>query len=541
MSNAVASRQETAIDGNYVRSKIFEFENKLAKMPGAFFGDSDQMPLKHSFADGVYVREIFIPKGSVLTGKIHKHSHPNFLMKGEVVVVTEGGGREHLKAPLSIISEPGTKRAVYALEDTVWITVHVTNDTDLEKIEEHVIAKDYSDPVLVANMIERRNCLVLALKAKGRDYKFLLSLKPEGTLLPFKEAIDKAKAAGVSLEGLFASKTKGGEWHVTADIGETPLSEIIPTDTDKVGSWVATGATVATGVGSYFGSKGNKSKSASQGPLETPEQGMARRLLLQYATNGKIGGITAGQDLQLGQQDYDLSNLERTGTGQLMARLNSGQPEMYGLANQGIRDLMDTSTAGLDAQFSPYKALAAREGQEASDAFKRNAAFTGGLYSTDTVRGLGDISVRTAETNQARLADLMGGALSRKAQAVGLAQNAGSLEEDMARGRIGDAFAYGGLERTLQNQKVEAANAEKLRRRSEIMGQLDAAGAVAGQSSQFGVGSVNVPKPNPYMDFLSLVVNAGSRFAGSRGGNNSGGNNSGGTYFGPSAGETYYQ
>lgn len=125
------------------RQDLLQLEDALSKVPGAVFGDSDLMPLKHSFAPGVYVREIFIPKGTVLTGKIHRHAHPNFLMSGEVIVVTEHKGREHLKAPLSIISEAGTKRAVYALEDTVWITVHVTEETDLQKIEDYVIAPNY--------------------------------------------------------------------------------------------------------------------------------------------------------------------------------------------------------------------------------------------------------------------------------------------------------------------------------------------------------------------------------------------------------------
>ncbi len=125
------------------RQDILNLEKALSNIEGATFGDSEHFPLKHSFAPGVYVREIFIPKGSMLTGKIHRHEHPNFLMSGEVIVVTEHGGREHLKAPLSMISKAGTKRAVYALEDTVWITVHVTNETDLEKIEDYVIAPTY--------------------------------------------------------------------------------------------------------------------------------------------------------------------------------------------------------------------------------------------------------------------------------------------------------------------------------------------------------------------------------------------------------------
>ena len=120
------------------------FEHTLNTLPGAIHGDSEHLPLIHTFAEGCYVREIFIPAGSFLTGKIHKHAHPNFLMQGKVIVVTEQGGRAYLEAPLSMISHAGTKRAIYALTDTIWITVHVTQETDLDKIEDYVIAKDYA-------------------------------------------------------------------------------------------------------------------------------------------------------------------------------------------------------------------------------------------------------------------------------------------------------------------------------------------------------------------------------------------------------------
>lgn len=129
-----------------LRESILSFESELLKLPGAILGDSERCPLKHSFSGNLYIREIFLPKGTLLTGKIHRHSHPNFLMSGEVTVVTEDGGIEHLKAPLSMISKPATKRAIYAHEDTVWITIHeVGDERDLKKIEEIVIAPSYAD------------------------------------------------------------------------------------------------------------------------------------------------------------------------------------------------------------------------------------------------------------------------------------------------------------------------------------------------------------------------------------------------------------
>jgi quercetin dioxygenase-like cupin family protein len=100
--------------------------------------------LRHIFAPGSYAREMTIPKGTLIIGKIHKHAHLNIISKGKVRVATEFGPL-YFEAPHTFVSEVGTKRAVYALEDTIWTTIHVTEETDLVKIEDYVIAKSYEE------------------------------------------------------------------------------------------------------------------------------------------------------------------------------------------------------------------------------------------------------------------------------------------------------------------------------------------------------------------------------------------------------------
>jgi len=135
-----------SINKEGIREDIMALEEAVVNHAGSFIGDSEVCPLKHSFSDGMYVREIFIPAGTILVGKIHKHAHPNFLMKGEVEVVTESNKREHLIAPLSMISPAGTKRVVRAITDTVWVTVHENkkNTSNLEKLEKEIISPDYA-------------------------------------------------------------------------------------------------------------------------------------------------------------------------------------------------------------------------------------------------------------------------------------------------------------------------------------------------------------------------------------------------------------
>ncbi len=99
-------------------------------------------PVEHIFAPGLYARQMTIPAGGVIVGKIHRHAHVNTISKGRVWVVTEFG-KDELVAPVTFVSQPGTKRVVVAQEETIWTTYHPTEETDLARIEESVIAPTY--------------------------------------------------------------------------------------------------------------------------------------------------------------------------------------------------------------------------------------------------------------------------------------------------------------------------------------------------------------------------------------------------------------
>ena len=132
---AQAARQESGS----VRAQLYGLQAACGDLPEV------DCPLQHVFAPGAYARTIRIPAGTVIVGKIHKHAHLNMLQQGEVSVLTESGGLERLAGPLTMVSPPGTKRAVYAHTDVTWTTVHLTDSTDLAEIEEQVIAKDFDD------------------------------------------------------------------------------------------------------------------------------------------------------------------------------------------------------------------------------------------------------------------------------------------------------------------------------------------------------------------------------------------------------------
>lgn len=110
----------------------------------------DHFPVDHYFAPGVYARQMFLPKDSAIIGKIHKHAHLNIISFGHVIVATEEGNKE-LIGPNTFTSPAGVKRAVTVIEDTLWTTIHLTQETDLEKIEDEVIAKSFEEFDMLEN------------------------------------------------------------------------------------------------------------------------------------------------------------------------------------------------------------------------------------------------------------------------------------------------------------------------------------------------------------------------------------------------------
>lgn len=133
MELKIANTEKTVVEG------MEEIKNFLMNPTT----EQTEFPLKHSFAPGVYAREMEIPAGTLLIGKIHKHRHHNFLMKGSIIVLTEANGVELLQAPLMIVSEEGTQRIGYAVTDTVWTTIHENKDNseDLDVIENRTVVK----------------------------------------------------------------------------------------------------------------------------------------------------------------------------------------------------------------------------------------------------------------------------------------------------------------------------------------------------------------------------------------------------------------
>jgi len=132
-----------------------ELENKLAQI------EQIDIPLTHVFSGGVYLRQIEIPKGSIIIGKRHRHETCNMLLKGVLILyMGENVPTRRIEGPYLFTSPPLTKKMAYCEEDAIFLNIHPTKETDLKKIENEFIIteNEYEN-----NQIEDRGAKCLGL------------------------------------------------------------------------------------------------------------------------------------------------------------------------------------------------------------------------------------------------------------------------------------------------------------------------------------------------------------------------------------------
>lgn len=121
-------------------------------------GSIQGLPYRHVFTPGMFVREVSVPAGVILTTHTHRTEHPFVLSKGKVSVFSEEDGSRYLEAPFMGVTKIGTRRIVYHHEDTIWTTFHATELTDIDEIEEWLyepITNPLLDPaVMIRNALQ---------------------------------------------------------------------------------------------------------------------------------------------------------------------------------------------------------------------------------------------------------------------------------------------------------------------------------------------------------------------------------------------------
>lgn len=121
-----------------MRQKVEQLETSMVGLPQV------HCPVAHFTAPGMIARRMEIPAGTVVVGAIHKVEHLIVIAKGRLRIVTEDGTRD-VGAGDILTCKPGMKNAVTALEDSAWVNLFATDETDPDKLVELVTESKASE------------------------------------------------------------------------------------------------------------------------------------------------------------------------------------------------------------------------------------------------------------------------------------------------------------------------------------------------------------------------------------------------------------
>jgi hypothetical protein len=110
-------------------------ENIIANQPQI------ECPVTHRFTPNMYIREVFVPAGTILTSEIHKEEHPHVLSLGKITMWDGEGGEITISAPYCGITKANARRVVLVHENCIFTTFHVTKATNVEDAEKDIFVE----------------------------------------------------------------------------------------------------------------------------------------------------------------------------------------------------------------------------------------------------------------------------------------------------------------------------------------------------------------------------------------------------------------
>lgn len=120
--------------------------------------EEPKMDLSHYFADGIYVRYLVIPKGTLIVGKVHRKASINIMLKGDITIYADGDSERFVGHYIGV-APAGTQKAARTHEETIWLCVHAVDNEDLEEIEKDIISSNVETSNVIKNIKDFRGKL----------------------------------------------------------------------------------------------------------------------------------------------------------------------------------------------------------------------------------------------------------------------------------------------------------------------------------------------------------------------------------------------
>lgn len=133
-----------------MRQKVDALQSELSKLP------QYEPETKHYFHGGMYCREVFRHAGVLVVGAVHKKEHFYLIVSGTVAITDGEGNVQEVTGPHLFQSKPGTKRAVYAITDTLCMTFHAIEATTVEEAEAELVEVDPDSMYSLGNQVKHK-------------------------------------------------------------------------------------------------------------------------------------------------------------------------------------------------------------------------------------------------------------------------------------------------------------------------------------------------------------------------------------------------
>jgi hypothetical protein len=133
-----------------MRQKVETLQQELSKLP------QYEPETKHYFHGGMYCREVFRHAGVLVVGAVHKKEHFYLIVSGTVQITDGEGNAQEVTGPHLFQSKPGTKRAVYAVTDTLCMTFHATESKTVEEAEAELVEVEPDSMYSLGNQVKHK-------------------------------------------------------------------------------------------------------------------------------------------------------------------------------------------------------------------------------------------------------------------------------------------------------------------------------------------------------------------------------------------------
>lgn len=123
------------------RAKLAELAGRMLALPG----EPLELPVKHHFHGYTYMRELFMPAGVMLVGRIHLFDHLEILVSGDITLSTDADAPQRVTGYTVRNGHAGKQRAIYAHEDSVFMTVHSAEEQEPEAMYDYLTCGSYAE------------------------------------------------------------------------------------------------------------------------------------------------------------------------------------------------------------------------------------------------------------------------------------------------------------------------------------------------------------------------------------------------------------